>query len=93
MPGSPWKVSLRFKALSFCSTCSMQQQSVTITFENEKIISQIIGSGKCCDPSSDRVPKDNKISHICILRLYGLYVAYEKYMTLSMIFTFFGDQR
>ena len=76
-----------FILLSFCSTCSMQQQSVTITFENEKII---IGSGKCCDPSCDRVSDDNKSCHICSLRLY---VANEKYMTLSMIFTFFRNQR
>ena len=73
---SPVGISeVTFILLSFCFTCSMQQQSVTITFENEKIISQIIGSGKCCDPSSDRVSKDNKSCHICGLRLYGLYVA------------------
>ena len=35
-------------------------------FENDKIISQIVGSGKWCVQNGERVPKSDKNYYICI---------------------------
>ena len=35
--------------------------------EDEKIISQIVGLIKRCNQNGDRVPKNNKSCHICIM--------------------------
>ena len=40
-------------------------------FENEKVISQFVGTIKCCDQSGERVSKKNKSYDICgILSFY-----------------------
>ena len=33
---------------------------IYIQIENEKIVSKFVGIIKCCDPSGDRVSKNNK---------------------------------
>ena len=63
---------------------STKQQSVTINFETEKIIGQIVGNCEWCDQNGDRVYKSNKSYNICMIRLKRLVVKYEKYETLSI---------
>ena len=48
------------------------------------IISQIVGIIEDCDQNCDRVSKNDKIFHICSMRLKSVLVRYEKYGTLSM---------
>ena len=50
------------------------------------LISQIVGISEGCDQNGDRVSKNDKSCHICIMRLKGVLVKYEKYGTLSMYF-------
>ena len=53
-------------------------------FENEKIVSQIVGSGKWCDQNGDSVSTSDKSYYICMIRLKRLLVKCEKYGALSI---------
>ena len=41
-------------------------------FESEKIISRIVGISEGCDQNGDRVSKNDKSCHICIMRQKGV---------------------
>ena len=56
-------------------------------FENEKIVSQIVGSGKWCDQNGDSVSTSDKSYYICMIRLKRLLVKYEKNGTLPSAYT------
>ena len=52
--------------------------------EDEKIISQIVGISRDCDENGGRVSKNDNNFNICIKRLKGVLVKYEKYGTVSI---------
>ena len=63
---------------------SMCKQVIFFELENEKSISQIVGSDKWCDQNGDRVSKSNKSYYICMIRLKSILVKYERFGTLSI---------
>ena len=60
-------------------------------FGTEKIISQIVRIGECCNQSDDCVSKYDKSFCICSMRLQGVCVLYTNYETLSFCKLFHTD--
>ena len=48
-------------------------------FLNEKIICQIVRISEVCDQNGDRVSTNDKICHVCGIRLNRVLAKYEKY--------------
>ena len=61
--------------------CLTENLFVVKSSENEKIIGQIVRSGKWCDQNGDRVSKSDKSYYICMIRLL---VRHTKYGTMSI---------
>ena len=53
-------------------------------FENEKIISQIVGISWACDQNGDSVSKNGKSCHICSMGIKKVLIEYKKYGILSI---------
>ena len=83
MPGMFLLIMIRYKRLWEHEKC----------IENEKIITQFVGTCEICVRYGDRVSNSDWSCHICSMRLKSVLVKYEKYGTLSMYLVWNKQQK